>query len=45
MYLIDIVNMGAFSVFFYEMLHEITVADKSMKSIDSLSAPIRSIIW
>lgn len=45
MYIVDIVNMGAFGVLFYEMLNEITVADTTIKAIDASSQPIKSIIW
>lgn len=45
MYLVDIVNMGAFGVFFYEMLSEITVTDTTMRAIDASSQPIKSIVW
>lgn len=44
-YFVDIINMAALLVLFYEMLSEKTIADNSIKSINPKSEPLKSVIW
>lgn len=43
-YFVDIINMAALLVLFYEMLSEKTIADNSIKSINPKSEPLKSVI-
>lgn len=45
MYYVDIINMAALLVLFYEMLSEKAVSDAAIKSINPQSEPLKSVIW
>ncbi|CAO3641541.1 unnamed protein product [Mucor hiemalis] len=44
MYYVDIINMAALLVLFYEMLSEKAVSDAAIKSINPQSEPLKSVI-